>query len=559
MKRAAIALILFAVPFAALAESTDRYIVMTRQPFKQAIAAIGDEIEPSIVEKADGFTSINGFVAELTWSQVLALKKSRNVISVEPDWETHALEVNATADTVTPGQQTTAYGISLVNTQGVWPYTRGRAIDPSKPVHVAIADTGVLYTHPEFKDRYKGGRNTVASTDDPLDDNGHGTHVAGIIAAADDANGVIGVAPDVDFYAIKVLNSCGAGFVSNNVKAIDWVIAKKAEIGGNWVMNFSLGSANPSSSEQAAFQRAADSGVLVFAASGNEHDDDPAAFAYPGGYPTVESVGAIDSDQKIASFSNRGSLLKVVAPGVAVMSTWNGYSITTDDGRSFAALQMDAADTGNKPLCVALPNITAKAVACGVGNTSDFPASVRGKIALIERGGTDPAGTALTFNAKAVNAKNAGAVATIVYNIADRPMVVGYLGQFSSASQVPISSLLTRADGLSLLSTPDANITIRFGGPTYAALDGTSMATPHAVGVAALVWACAPNATARQVATAMEQTAKDLGDTGFDTTFGNGLVNALEAAKQLAPGVFVIGGKPLVPPFTGRVPGRRGH
>jgi len=87
----------------------------------------------------------------------------------------------------------------------------------------------------------------------------------------------------------------------------------------------------------------------------------------------------------------------------------------------------------------------------------------------------------------------------------------------------------------------------------FALLNGTSMSTPHAVGAAVLVWAVSPNSTATNVATALEQTAKDLGTAGQDTTYGYGLVDALAAAKQLNPAAFAPA------PVAGRMPGRRGH
>jgi serine protease len=85
------------------------------------------------------------------------------------------------------------------------------------------------------------------------------------------------------------------------------------------------------------------------------------------------------------------------------------------------------------------------------------------------------------------------------------------------------------------------------------------MACPHAVGAAALVWAASPNSTATNVANALEQTAKDLGDAGRDNTFGFGLVNAYEAAKMLNPAAFGSGGTPATGPVHGRLAGRRGH
>src|SRR5207245_484005 len=113
------------------------------------------------------------------------------------------------------------------------------------PIHVAVIDTGVDYNAPELKSVYKGGRNYIANNFDPLDDFGHGTHVSGIIAAADDKQGVVGVAPGVDLYAFKVLDQCGSGSTANVIHAIDDIMALKNQIGGNWVVNLSLGSDTP--------------------------------------------------------------------------------------------------------------------------------------------------------------------------------------------------------------------------------------------------------------------------------------------------------------------------
>jgi serine protease len=110
--------------------------------------------------------------------------------------------------------------------------------------------------------------------------------------------------------------------------------------------------------------------------------------------------------------------------------------------------------------------------------------------------------------------------------------------------------MISQNDGESLLATPNATVTFSNGFEQFALLAGTSMATPHAVGTAALVWAVSPNSTSTNVANALEQTAKDLGTAGQDTTYGYGLVDALAAAKQLNPAAFAV---------VARQPGRRGH
>src|SRR5207245_11765462 len=118
---------------------------------------------------------------------------------------------------------------------------------------------------------YKRGHTFIANNDDPFDDFGHGSHVSGIIVAADDRNGVVGVAPDADIYALKVLDQCGSGSSDNVISSIDWILQKRQEIGGNWIVNLSLGSDQSSTAERNAFQRACEAGVVFFVVSGNSY------------------------------------------------------------------------------------------------------------------------------------------------------------------------------------------------------------------------------------------------------------------------------------------------
>ncbi len=154
---------------------------------------------------------------------------------------------------------------------------------------------------------FRGGCNEFTQKPDPLDDNGHGTHVAGTIAAAQDGSGVVGVAPQADIYSIKVLDSCGSGQLSKIVQAINWVLNAKKEIGGNWIMSLSLGSDEPSLAETEAFQRAADGGILLtFAASGNNYSTNPVdGLTFPAALPTGVTVGAVDSLGQVADFTAR--------------------------------------------------------------------------------------------------------------------------------------------------------------------------------------------------------------------------------------------------------------
>lgn len=552
MKRAARLSLFFLVAPAVLfaGDLPRRMIVGTRVPALNALQRLrGDDFDPTDRVRYDvvPFKYVDAFAADLTESEIAALKRSPWVEYVGDDPERHAF-----ADSVVSGQQTTPYGVSLVQAPQAWLTTRGRSVDPSKPIHVAIIDTGIDYNAPEIAAAYKGGFDFVNFDNDPYDDAGHGTHVAGIIAAADNGVGVVGVAPAVDIYSIKVLDSCGSGLGDNIISGVEWVRDQKKKIGGNWIINLSLGGPSSDPSERATYQRAADDGILVFAASGNDFPNN-SGLSFPAGYPTVTSVGAIDDTRTVASFSQRGSALKLVAPGVANLSTFIGEQVVTNDGRKFSAMlagALKADGSANDKVCIPKPVLSGPFVFSGRGNPADFPASVKGKIALIERGD-------LTFLVKAQNAKAAGATGIIFYDNAPPSSTFGgpgYAVTNDTLSTVPPTVMLTQADGQALKATPNATVSVGFDDHGFALLSGTSMACPHAVGVAVLAWSVAPSLRNTDIASAMEQTAVDLGDAGVDNTYGFGLVNAKAVVDLLNTG------NPIQPPPpTGRNPGRRGH
>jgi len=569
MKRVGISLLLFIACTPAFAQNTyQHYLIGTRMAAREAADEILRDDLPerpwrSKATRLHAFQSVNAFEADLTWDEAQALKKSPKVAYVEEDLERHAL-----ADAVTPGAETTPYGVTMVNAPAVWPITKGKGIGGAPPTHVVIIDTGISYNDSELAAAYRGGMNLINGTSDPLDDNGHGTHVAGTIAAAANGNGVVGVAPDVDIYSVKVLDACGSGMTSKIIQAVDWVINEKNTLGGNWIMSLSLGADAASTSEASAFQNAYNNGILTFAASGNDFPN-TADLAFPADYPSVVSVGAIDSTGTIASFSQRGPDLKVVAPGVSVLSTYADVSeldnVADASGISVDAYKVSGYDLSGTPTnCASLITASGHIVNCGSGNKSEFPASVAGNIALIQRGGTSTVtGTTLTFSEKARNAKAAGAVGAIVYNnrATDNPTDAPGWGMtnLTSSADVPKTVVgVTQLDGAKLLTAAGTS-TVKFiknnSSLGFALLDGTSMATPHASAVGALVWAVAPGATNEQVKQAILNNAHDLGTPGRDDTYGNGLVDAFAAAKALNPTAF---SSPTQPPPPQAPSGRRG-
>jgi subtilisin family serine protease len=309
------------------------------------------------------------------------------------------------------------------------------------------------------------------------------------------------------------------------------------------VINLSLGSTKPNTAESEAFGRAIDAGLLICAASGNESSSTlPAPVDYPAAYRDVLAIGAIDQTRAIASFSNQGNELAVVAPGVSILSTYlvgQGSSAGAQSNvGNFPGAEIELSKRGS---------VTAGFVNCGIGKPEQFPASVAGKIAVIQRG-------ELTFNAKAHNAVSAGAAGIIIYNNDPTSALTWTLKNDSDPAAAtfdwPVTIALSQADGTALVNGATGQITITDRADDYEVLSGTSMATPHAVGVAALVWSAAPASSAALIRQAMTQTAVDLGAAGFDTVYGNGMLDALSAAKQVAPARFGTPSTPVTGPRT---------
>ena len=219
------------------------------------------------------------------------------------------------------------WGINRVDAELVWP--SGNTADPIK---VGIIDTGISNTHPDLLANVKGGINTINPTKGWNDDNGHGSHVAGIIGALDNNIGVIGTGPAIDLYAIKVLDRRGSGYLSDVIEGIQWAIANKMQ-----VINMSLGTALDVQSFHDAVTAAKTNGVVVVAAAGNSGGSTNESVLFPAAYSEAIAVSATDQNNVIASFSSRGPEVDLAAPGVGIYSTYKGTSYATLSGTSMAA------------------------------------------------------------------------------------------------------------------------------------------------------------------------------------------------------------------------------
>src|SRR5439155_17729046 len=167
--------------------------------------------------------------------------------------------------------------------------------------------------HPDLQGNCNYGVSYVKGSK-PLDDHGHGTHVAGIIAARDNGFGVIGVAPEATLYAVKVLDANGSGSFSAVASGIVWAVKN-----GMHVINMSLGGSSYSQALADAVAAASAAGVLVVSAAGNAGCCD--TVLYPAKLPGSMAVAAVDVNDQRASFSSTGVEVDVAAPGVAILST----------------------------------------------------------------------------------------------------------------------------------------------------------------------------------------------------------------------------------------------
>ena len=211
---------------------------------------------------------------------------------------------------------------------------------------IAILDSGIYTSHSDLNVYHQ--KSFVSGTSSGNDDNGHGTHVAGIAAAKDNSIGVVGVAPGAKLWAIKVLDRNGSGALSTIIKGIDYIRQYANQIE---VANLSLGCECKSSAFDTAINNAVKAGITFVVASGNSGKD--ASTFSPANNPNVIAVSAIgDSDGKcggtgpstgsgrddtLASFSNYGSVVDIAAPGTKIYSTYKGNSYTTMSGTSMAS------------------------------------------------------------------------------------------------------------------------------------------------------------------------------------------------------------------------------
>jgi len=286
--------------------------------------------------------ALKGYSAILSSDRIAALRADPNVAAVAPDLPVHAFV------------QTLPTGINRID--GELSSTVSGNGSGVVNVDIAIIDTGISTSHPELN--VVGGTNCVGGPSFN-DDNGHGSHVAGIAAARDNADGVVGVAPGARLYAVKVLNSAGSGSVSQIICGIDWVTARAGTIevanmslGGSSFFGAFSGCNSNFDPMHPAICRSVQAGVTYAVAAGNSAMD--ANTFIPATYSQVITVSALadfnglpgggaaatcraDVDDTFANFSNFGADIDIIAPGVCILSTYLGGGYNSLSGTSMAS------------------------------------------------------------------------------------------------------------------------------------------------------------------------------------------------------------------------------
>jgi subtilisin family serine protease len=453
----------------------------------------------------DDLSEVDAFVAEIPRNNLAALARHPQIDFVEQGAPRRLL--GARAPRALPGTpQVVPYGIPMVQADQVSDAQAGNRT-------LCIVDSGIDGTHEDLQGIPMSGENLTKSGAWNTDENSHGTHVAGTIAGRGNGIGVVGVAPSgrLRLYIAKVFDAAGSA---------SSVVVARAMLGcwrnGAHVVSMSLGGDSASPVEQRVTDLLHKKGVLMIAAAGNDGNN---AISYPAGFPEVVSVAAVDEQRTHASFSQFNADVELAAPGVGVLSTVPAFSQTgasaSVGGVSYTVQSMEDSPRTS-----------------GTGALADFglglaaaPGSMSGRVCLIQRG-------QVSFAQKVVNCQLSGGVGAIVYNNTAGELF-GTLG--GTATTIP-SVGATQADGAAMLGQIGQTTSVAvFGLPdVYAFFDGTSMATPHASGVAAVVWSLHPQCSAEQIRASLNRSAVDLGTAGRDVQFGHGLVQARAAHERIA-------------------------
>ena len=325
------------------AEEATRKIVVFKNGVSEATKITALENFGAKVVKIKDIPFINAVVVNMAQDSEMSLSANTAVEFVETDYYENWLEAVGEDDlrefqTTIQEPQVLPWGVNRIDAEKAWRKTAGRQI------RIAVVDTG-CGPHPDL--RIWGGASVVSYTESYSDDHYHGTHVAGIIAAIDNEFGVVGVAPRVRLYAVKVLNGFGSGFVSDVIEGLQWCVRNKMN-----AINMSIGTYMNYQTMKLTVEAVNRAGIVQVAAAGNSGGEQ---VIYPAAYPPCLAISATNKDNEIAYFSSTGPEVDFSAPGQYVFSTIRrnripGYGILS--GTSMATPHV----TGTAALIITMPD-----------------------------------------------------------------------------------------------------------------------------------------------------------------------------------------------------------
>ncbi|WP_299741881.1 S8 family serine peptidase [uncultured Rossellomorea sp.] len=543
-------------------EEAQEKVDKSHKEFKEKINKVKSEKKSKITREFKN--AFNGVSMTVPAKEVLELIELPDVKAVWVDQEIQLDLPIEEKETISPQMNDSIpfLGVDGLHDEGI----------NGKGIKIGVLDTGIDYNHPDLEGVYKGGYDFVDNDDDPMEAtyeewkgldpaswpetwNGspyytsHGTHVSGIIAGQgqnDSGHAITGVANGVDLYGYRVLGPYGSGFTGSVLAGID-----KAVQDGMDVINLSLGATvnDPLYPTSVALNNAMIAGTVALVAAGNAGPND-FTVGSPGTSPLAITVGA--SDVSVSIPTAKGEL-----------------------GEDSFALQLMAKHFDDN--ITELSNTSLEVVDAGLGYAEEFNGKdYSGKLALIKRG-------SLSFNEKIANAKNAGASAVLIWNDVDGKIShyfgegIDYIPAFTLTKEEgqrlqdllteekmftfkEISEIKTEGDklaefssrgpalktydikpeitapGVSILSTVPAYINDKEDTSNYQyayeRLSGTSMATPYAAGVAALILQNNPEYSPFDVKTALMNTADDLSEDYSVFEVGAGRVDPTNAVHS---------------------------
>ncbi|RBI64307.1 peptidase S8 [halophilic archaeon] len=301
-----------------------------------ASADAGDTVEVNVGFSAGSGrraarSSASEVVREFAFDALTIRAPERAVAGLEARPDVRYVEENGTVEALA---QTLPWGTDRVDADVA--HRNGETGDGAD---VAIIDTGIDSTHPDLEANLGKGKSFVTTGNYPAwqDDNGHGTHCAGIADAVNNSQGVVGVSTQATLHAVKVLTASGSGTTSDVAAGVEYTADQGWDVG-----SLSLGSDSSSQTLKDACQYARDRGTLLVAAAGNSGPCTDCV-GYPAAYDSVMAVSSTNQNDGLSDFSSTGAEVEIAAPGTDIYSTYLGGSYTTLSGTSMACPHVSGA------------------------------------------------------------------------------------------------------------------------------------------------------------------------------------------------------------------------